>query len=980
MEIGWGGYLAIASMAVSVAMAVSQKKPKAAPLDDALNSSATRGAYVPLIIGRHRLGPIFGWVQDATEGTGLDMPSPGSQPGFGKGAGGVPEPSSYEERALHLLCVGPASSLRAIYQNGETIWEGPISPATHPSGTTIGLANGEGSFTVYWGFRDDPVIPQLAADPAHGLSVSYPLVMKVVWDVKVLGQSRTWPRLEYEVECPCYSQIAESASELPIEADEGLPTWEDVNYDPPPPSQALTDKVRMFAHRIVSLPSGRKALLVANPYVAGGLMHSSDLRAAFGAGKILKISAHSLSALGNSLTFAGSAPQPGTSINSAAIGFTATGVWKYFWIRDSYLNTRVFGSPTANPLYFNELVIELGPEVTGNYVYNQQTSVPSGTSFFTVDSMGWVEPLESEGTDGVNVIHMLDQLLFAKRPYGAGKDRSKFDARSIEQAAIVLQNEKIRGGIQVKDGEGVLSVVATIMQDAGLLIGWDPQVGKNVMQILRYDGPENSADLPKEAILKAPEMTTIHGQKPVDTIAFTFKDRRRNYREEPLVVLDNGQISLYETQKARKVPIEVTCDAQSAIRMVPRREQEVLANMAALTFETNHATQMAVPGVRIRATETVGAEFLFRVMSVKRSIDSSKVILDTVIDNYGAPPTTSENDSLLDGPSEGALPGSRTAAEDLAVFPAIEVPRMLAGSSIGAFFPLGRLSLKTDYGALWASRDGSSYAVLARVNTCIVGHLAVDLPADGKAYDDDNSWPTTPVSVDFDDIEDLSLDLESWRAGRQLLVVGDEVIFLQAALGDSLFGLIRGRCGTRMQFHPAGTPFFVVLAHLAVPVTSPMFVPGKTLSYKAQAVQGSKLSDLALSTVGELAITGKAFTPIAPSAPRQASLRPDYDVADALTVIWNWHSTEFPRTGLGTQGFGSATGLSPVRGHFVVKVLDTDITTVLAEIVVTEPVLELSVVERALWGLDALPSWSLSIAAVEGSFTSTETLLTLYPA
>jgi len=975
-------WIALISLAVSLALAVTQKKPKAAPLDDALQSTATRGSYIPLLIGRHRVGPIFAFVSDATNALTIDS-GPGSQPGFGKGGGGVPDPGSYFENALHILAVGPGARLDAIYQNGETVWKGPITPSTHPSGSEFTIAD-QGTFKIYWGFKDDPILPSEVTDVAS----NYALTMKVVWLPKNLGQSRTWPRLEYEIECPCYSQIAGSASELPIEGNEALPTWESASIDPPIDAVAGNlpeTKIQLAIHKIADIGGGQYAVMAVpkreQSQSPNWYPQRQKILEQFPIGSFIRLVVYSTSDPGGS-GVGSEFPVLGTRVSPAAAGIDTAAVWKYFWIAESRVDTiTIYASGASAYTYFHVLVLVLGPEVTGNYVYNPDPIVPFlpsiGFPAHPTQNMGMVEPLDTAGTDGVNPIHIVDQLLFARRPYGAGKDRSKFDPRSIEQAAVVMQSEKIRGNMAVRDGEGIESVLSTIMQDCGFFISWDPQTGLFVFKMLRYDDPSSVADLPKEMILKRPQMLSIRGGTAADVLAFTFRDRRRNYREEPLVIQDDGQVSLTETSRAKKIPIEVTTDYESAARMVPRRQQEALANQSVVSFETNHATQMAVAGNRIKATTTEGAGFVFRITSVKRDLNSPKVILDCLIDNYDPPPTDEENFSFLDEPSTGGLPRSSAAASHLAAFPALETPRMLANGALSVFFPAGRVSAKTSGAAIWGSRDGSSFSVLGTVNLAIVGTLNVDLPADGPCYDD-GTYDTTPVSVDFDSIEDLSIDEDSWRAGRQLLIVGKEVCFLRGVTGDALDGLIRGRVGTLQAYHPAGTPFAIVLAHRAETLQSPMFVPGKTVSFKVQALEGSRTSLIDDIEPLDITLAGVAYTPLPVAAIRQASLRPDYSVSDDITIVWNWHSDRFARTGLGMQTCGAATGVSPVQGHFVFRIYD-DADVLVAEGILTEPLLSLDTGDRGALGLDSLPFWTLEIQAVEGSFTSTETTAVFYP-
>ena len=147
--------MAVVSVVAGLATILTQKKPRLAKGDDAVESNATRGAYIPLVIGRHRVGPIFAWVKDLTDDASL---TGNDAPAFGKGGPAVGGTATYREEALHLLAIGPGSRLIAIYENGERIWQqDDFTPSTIASGTATAIP-GKGTFEVYWGFPDDPLL------------------------------------------------------------------------------------------------------------------------------------------------------------------------------------------------------------------------------------------------------------------------------------------------------------------------------------------------------------------------------------------------------------------------------------------------------------------------------------------------------------------------------------------------------------------------------------------------------------------------------------------------------------------------------------------------------------------------------------------------------------------------------------------------------------------------------------------------------
>lgn len=976
----------------SLAFALTRKPKKAAPSDDYLDSIATRGAYVPLGIGRFLVGPVFAWGEMNDNNFTLGGDGVGGAPGYGKGGGS--SNNNHYEKALHLLCVGPGEALHGITQNGKLIWEGPITPASHPSGSELSCQNGEGSFRIYWGFVDDPILPYLASSPTHGLSVKYAYVMKILWVNKNLGNSKIWPRLQYEVSCPCYSQLAETGSQMPLEPDDAFPvftesTMENVGYPPShiAPPLTVSDKARFQIFRVCQLPSGEAAVLVANfdryqPLFDWGDSDQTGLQRLADkiVGKICKVYFPSnITGIGViDPSQPSPPPQAGPFVTPSTVSLPI-GSWDYRWVKDAYINTRwsVF-TPTSTQIRLEEeLVVVLGPSVQPSTVRNPGTSPPS-LPFTSGICIGGFEPVSVLGTDGINPIHVVDQLLFSKKPWGAGRDRSKFDLRSIEQAAVDLEKENIRGYCLVKDGDGAFATLGSIMQDIGLMIAWDPQVGKNVFRVIRYQDPDTVVSVPDDMVISPAEMVSPRGRGIIDTPAFTFKNRERRYREDPLVLMDDGQVSFFESERSKKFPIVITADPASAVRMVPRRQQEVFADTSSYKFEFNHGMRRCLPGSRFKVPSFETSEIVFLASQVRRFADSGKIEVAAVVDAYSLRPSTESEEQFLDQPPTGSPPPSPRDADPVGFFDAIEMPRPIAHNKMLVLFPAYRETSKTTGAFVWGSVDGGGYSVLDSIPLVVAGRLSDALPA-APEMDPDTYYDIEAAWLDTESIEDISYSDASWRAGRQILLIEDEVIFLMRQDGDRLQGLIRGRMGTKAVSHPEGTPFVVFLSHRIPAIESLIFLPGRTIDYKIQGQTGNKTSDLSLVGSKSITLEGKAFTPLPPCGLRQPSMLQDYDAAGDLDLVWGWRSSSFPRTGCGMQGFGQVTSTSPPAGHFLLTFKD-DSGVPIADLVSPSASMTLSVSDRSALGLDALPFWTVEVRHVEGSYTSSPASLTLYPA
>lgn len=165
--------------------------------DDSPVNLATRGTFIPLVMGRARVGAVVAWIgnrivsQEVAQRVG----------GKGSKKKKVYQTIYYEE-GWHQLCVGPVQTLHRVLANGLEIFTGPVTSSSHPSGSRIETS--VGGFDIYWGEPDQPIntyLGDLGQNPASmGVQSRWPLICYVVWRNIRLGTSAAWPNLTYEVE------------------------------------------------------------------------------------------------------------------------------------------------------------------------------------------------------------------------------------------------------------------------------------------------------------------------------------------------------------------------------------------------------------------------------------------------------------------------------------------------------------------------------------------------------------------------------------------------------------------------------------------------------------------------------------------------------------------------------------------------------------------------------------------------------------
>lgn len=150
-----------------------------------------RGSFTNwLLSGKEQIQPVFCWAGDRKIKK--------EKVKGGKGFGSSQKQDVFFEMGLHVLANnGPYRCLSRIVQRGEVLWEGPITPDSHPSGSVISLGT-EGSFAVYWGEKDQPVNTILGDKSRLGVSSRWPRYFYIHWIEKRLGTNAVWPVLEYE--------------------------------------------------------------------------------------------------------------------------------------------------------------------------------------------------------------------------------------------------------------------------------------------------------------------------------------------------------------------------------------------------------------------------------------------------------------------------------------------------------------------------------------------------------------------------------------------------------------------------------------------------------------------------------------------------------------------------------------------------------------------------------------------------------------
>ncbi len=180
-----------------------------------------RGAYADYVMGTRRVGSVFTWA-------GRRKVVKKKSSGGSKGGGGRSTVTGqvYFEAGMHVLCVGPAFALNRIWANGKVLYDTRITRNDTASGIEVIVkaggkqGNGE-SFKIYWGdiagVDEHPLDTDLSPGDAFGFESRWPALCHVVWIQKRLGNSPTWPQIEYEIEVRPPAGLLSNSSEWLIQ-------------------------------------------------------------------------------------------------------------------------------------------------------------------------------------------------------------------------------------------------------------------------------------------------------------------------------------------------------------------------------------------------------------------------------------------------------------------------------------------------------------------------------------------------------------------------------------------------------------------------------------------------------------------------------------------------------------------------------------------------------------------------------------------
>ncbi len=967
---------------------LAEKARKSVISDDKPTTLSQRGSYIPIVIGRRRVGAIFAWAGDRkSRKENVD----GNKGGKGGTlvSGKKQKQKVWLENGWHVICLGPAEKLWRIWQHGEIFFgaesQEPLTPTTHPSGTTIDFG-GEGQMTIFWGEKLQPINADLADPSRIGISSRWPNMCYIYWEQKRLGTSPIWPLIEYEIEVRP-NNVNLSLSENWVSDERGT-IWSGGQTDNIYKNRGFSSTVlASFASpttvaRGVSTIDDEDNVLVVNT-----VDDEIEKRDGFSNTILATID---VSAIDTAMTGVSGGYQPtgGTQfprvMRTYCCGLANDSLYELAGFSSSVNSTLDVSSIDLNPGAMTMWTESTGPAADACFI-SQSTQDAHRLDEFTttvkttVDYTGVATPqgLSADGvpkhillcnngpddllqfsdftttinatvsvaatdiapqdiahernaerlavqvrfdpSQGANAGHITDQLLFNKYPHGIGLSTTDFDLSSLELVgnAVEFSNENQPSNLIFVDGEKLEAGFAALIQDLGMFIAWNVELEKYVFTLIREPTgllPAVSLDLQVDAL---PERTVMHDDLAADRIVFSFPDRDRNYRDTTITFNDDGQAELVGVTKARDSRMGTITDFATAQRVAERRAQEEMVAPTRFKIKSARKFRTLVPGEPFTLD---GLAQVLRLMGMGLDTESDEVVLDCIVDSYGLQVSTA-----VQNPGGGQVVEDDPDFLDLA-FTFLEMNKYFSNGQVQIFVPRLRANLNVSQAFIHISRNGTSFINIdtnAGIQTGGTLKSAI-------AADDPTIITTGPefdiLGPDITNVQDLSADNASWKAGRQIAIINDELFFLEKVTIISptvarLDGLIRSRLATARALHSIGDVVYIMDQSDLEAMQDILIIPNVDIHLKSQPNENT-VADLDDITAVLKTIRGDALRGLPVENINSDIGDRTWAAGQDLDIRWSYRSSIEPRTGAGQQGAGEATTKGTIQGTFTVKIRD----------------------------------------------------------
>lgn len=795
---------------------VKTPKPE---IDRRVIEPSVRGSICPLSLGVNRVSPVIGWV-------GNTVITVREEDSGGKGGGGGDSTYTYiySMSGMHLLSIGEGAAITRISQGGKSIFEGRLTPDNLASGAEYSLG-AEGTFRVYWGGNNPAIAKTYNMVDARlagftGVSSRYPYMFYIVWDTKTLGEQKTWPNLEYEIQVnPQLTTLFGESSLFDMSSDSYS-----VTCDIDAPARHLINRFgREFYYNNISV--------------------------------IMT-----------------------TNVNAA------------------YFKTGWLFSGTINGVSFSSSIIEI---IKSGSVYSIATKEALPSAWY--EKTGTIV-FSSNVQKGVNPIAIIYQLLFETYPHGLGLSTTYYNLADMETLFDYFRatGTALPASIYLKEGQSHRDGISAVMQDAGILMGWDCVTGK--YRFTRPLSTDVATEIPEESYnLGNTELETDYDQLDADLRTYNFIDANRKFMDSTILVTDDGKGEYTDYPNAKKTELKIVRDLSTASMVAAYRDREDYGR-SSIDITIPKSLLILLPGGLFSFENLPGK---YRLIEKQVIPDNASIKAEFKEDVYSelSPYVIKEPSGLFPSDSLGAELDLQTAL--------FEVSRYTHPDTQGVFFIRVRANPQIVGTFPYISNNDITYNQLEVLNTYVVGgELSEAIDATGAAIL--TSSPEFTVNgPDVLSVLDLSSedDKVAWKNGEQMCLIDNELFFLRGITpvvgvdaGYTLDGLIRARLGTAKAAHSTGAKIYIFKASALKIINSTLLVAGSTIYAKSQPYSVSSTVELSDAEAVSITYSGGGYRPLPIVNLSTADRTRGFVVGTDVSIRWGYRNV--------VGGAGAGLGLS----------------------------------------------------------------------
>lgn len=510
---------------------------------------------------------------------------------------------------------------------------------------------------------------------------------------------------------------------------------------------------------------------------------------------------------------------------------------------------------------------------------------------------------------GQNGAHIIYQLFSGFPPHGVAMPTDHIDFGSLKALGILIEQEQFGQNILVVDDATCDQTTADLLNDLSVLM--PEHKGRLVFMPIRPGLPVHVIN-PNVIVSPLPSLSIIHGEQQPDSVLFLFPDVKHQHRDTDIPTDDDSSSTMRGRKSVTEQRIPTVTNQRVATVVADRRKQILLSDGNQVGITVGMTARRLVAGHVITIPE-IGE---VRVTGNEIVPGSGKTALTASINSHALEP------SAWDPVTPPLPPPNAFGSPDDSVV-VFEAPRRYASRELALAVIRGRDDGSASNATVWVSLTGSNYVAVGNQNpSAASGRLGSDLMALPQRRIVEEGPIVALSTAAANKVLDLSTDEESWRNGRQLCIIGDEIMYLRriTALGGGnyqLEGLIRGRLHTQARDHVevSETRVYIIPANDIVLQQDSTWGVGATLHVKC--VPAGVSIDAVDAVI--LPLTGKA---IGPPPVDNLHWTPAFD-GFGIDLDFTWDYSANPGLGMGAGELpaGAVMAAPVVEGQFKVEVL-----------------------------------------------------------